>query len=222
MIRLDDIVKHFDGGLTKALDGVSCHIAKGEVVALMGHSGAGKSTLLNIIGTIDRPSRGDVRIDGRSWEQLRPHNRFRARCIGFVFQSHYLLSHLTVQENIEIPMYGIHNNDTLRRRRALALLEAVGLGHKAAAFPNNLSGGERQRIAVARSLVNSPQIILADEPTGSVDTVTGNRIMNMMIGHCRDSGLTMVVATHSCRVADRTDRVIEMENGRIVYSGQVT
>jgi ABC-type lipoprotein export system ATPase subunit len=214
MIQLFNIVKHYDKGRTRALDGVSCRIEKGEIVALMGPSGAGKSTLLSILGTIDRPTRGVMKIDGRSWEQLAPHHRFRARYVGFVFQFHHLLSHLTALENIEIPMYCCELSRSARQRKARALIDAVGLGPKASVFPNKLSGGERQRIAVARALANDPQIILADEPTGSVDTTTGEQILHLMIDHCRQRNLTMVVATHNPSVSDLADRCLVIKNGR--------
>lgn len=213
MIEVRNLVRHYDNGAIKALNGVSLTIDSGEVVALMGPSGSGKSTLLNLMSTIDKPTDGEILINGI---RLKPHqaaNGFRARTIGFVFQFHHLIPHLTLTENVEIPMLAVSQAKAVRRRRAHDLLEQVGLAHKKSAFPNRVSGGERQLAAIARSLANDPKIIMADEPTGSVDTVTGDRIVDHLISVCREKRLTMVMATHNIDIAGKADRIIYLRNG---------
>lgn len=215
MIRLENVYKAYDRGLIKALNGVSCHIESGEIVALMGPSGSGKSTLLSIMGTIDQPTRGEVWLQGKPLNQHKPYDRFRAVHVGFIFQLHQLMPHLNAIENVEIPMYAIDPAKPRRRQKARSLLDAVGLGHKVGAYPTKLSGGERQRVAVARAFANSPRIILADEPTGSLDTETGNQVLELIIDQCRQRQTTVVIATHNREVAERADRTIFLKSGKI-------
>jgi ABC-type lipoprotein export system ATPase subunit len=215
MIQLDNVFKTYDGGLIKALNGVSCSIGSTEIVALMGPSGSGKSTLLSLLGTIDVPTSGEIRLQGKPYAQLRPFDRFRAGQIGFVFQMHYLMPHLKAAENVEVPMLALKVSRRTRRERARFLLDEVGLSRKAGAYPGELSGGERQRVAVARAFANAPRIILADEPTGSLDTETGHRVMELIINQSRQRDATVVIATHDGEIARRTDRIIHLKNGLI-------
>jgi putative ABC transport system ATP-binding protein len=216
MIRLQNISKEYEDGRIKALQDICCLVEAGEFIALTGPSGSGKSTLLNIISTVDCPTSGLLWIDGKPRDALKPFDRFRARTIGFIFQFHHLLPHLTALENIELAMYPIEKSYQKRHFRALELLRSVGLKNRKGAYPTKLSGGERQRVAVARALANRPGILLADEPTGSVDQKTGNEIMELLLSHCRTSGATILVATHNRDIAHRADRTIHLDNGAIV------
>jgi len=215
IIEVRNLAKHYNNEAVKALNGVSLLIEKGEIVSLMGHSGSGKSTLLNLISTIDVPTKGEIWIDGKRSSFYKPYDRFRAGYIGFVFQFHHLLSHLTLLENIEIPMYSLEPKKIERRKRAEFLIEKVGLSDKKHAFPNRISGGEKQLAAIARALANNPKIIIADEPTGSVDTETSAMIIDYLINHCRTNNLTMIIATHNIEIAKKTNRVIHLENGML-------
>jgi ABC-type lipoprotein export system ATPase subunit len=213
VVSARDLVKHYDGGLVRALDGVSLDLWQGEVVALMGPSGCGKTTLLSLIGALERPTRGEVWIRGRPLEDHRPLDRFRARSLGFVFQLHHLLPALTLIENVEAATYPLGIPRRLGRDRAIALLRELGLADRMHARPPQLSGGERQRGAVARALVNDPELILADEPTGNVDSVTGRQILALLIARCRARSATVLVATHNPEVAEAADRVVHMRDG---------
>ncbi len=215
MIRVANLVKHYEKGLVRALNGISFEVATGEIVAIMGPSGCGKSTLLNLIGTLDLPTRGEIRIDGKNSLDFRPFNRFRAEIVGFVFQFHHLIPSLTLQENVELPMYCLPIPRKTRRRRALEVLGIMGLTERLTFLPTRVSGGERQRAAVARAIVNNPRIILADEPTGSVDTETGSRILEFLGRKCRERGTTMLLATHNAEIAGQADRIIHIRNGRV-------
>jgi len=215
VIAARDVVKHFESGLIKALNGVSFRVEAGEIVALMGPSGCGKSTLLNLIGTLDAPTSGEIWIEGKPIGAYRSFDRFRATTVGFVFQHHHLIPSLTLLENVETPMCAAGAARGTRRRRAAQLLEEMGLATRMHAFPTGVSGGERQRAALARALANAPKIILADEPTGSIDTETGRRILEGLVARCRRETLTMVIATHNEEVAAMADRRIFLRDGRI-------
>ena len=215
-IELTDVVKSYDGALVKALNGITLTIRSGEIVSLLGPSGSGKSTLLNVMSTMDRQTQGRVRIGGEDVDSYRPLNRFRARHIGFVFQFHHLMSHLTLLENVELPMMVFEKNGKIRREKARTLLNHMGLSTKQNDFPNRVSGGERQRAAIARSLANQPNIILADEPTGNVDTETGLMVMSFIIDYCRKNNASMIMATHNHDLADLTDRKVLIQNGLII------
>ncbi len=215
MIVIKNIKKHYENGLVKALNGVNFEIQQGEIVAIMGPSGCGKSTLLNLIGALDLPTEGEILIDGKNISGYQPLHRFRASMIGFIFQFHHLIPSLTLMENVEIPLYTQPFNRGERRKRASDMLTALGLKDRMNFLPTMVSGGERQRAAIARALINNPRIILADELTGNLDTLTGDMIMKLMINLCREKRFTLVLATHNHEIAARADRIIRMRNGLI-------
>ncbi|MEJ2353424.1 MAG: ABC transporter ATP-binding protein [Anaerolineales bacterium] len=204
-----------DGEEIRALDNVNMKIARGELVTVMGPSGSGKSTLLNMIGALDKPTHGQVLIDGQDLATIRDKDQFRAKTVGFMFQLHNLIPTLTAQENVEVPMMG-HTGRSARRNRSRELLELVGLGDRMEHLPNQLSGGQRQRVAVARALANNPPLVLADEPTGSVDTSAGQALMRLLRDLNESQGTTFIVVTHDPAVARQTNRVLVMADGKIV------
>ena len=214
-VELSNISKYYEGKLIHALDNISLTVEAGQIVGLMGPSGSGKTTLLNIISTMDRPSRGRVALNGRLLAQLKPWPLFRARNIGFIFQFHHLLPHLTLLENVELPMLATEPSKKIRMKRASRLLEKVGLSRLQKKYASRISGGERQRAAIARALANSPKLILADEPTGNVDSHTGIRIMSDVIDYCHQHGSTLIVATHNSEIADMTGYVLNLSNGHL-------
>jgi len=203
-----------DGEKIYALDHVNLRISPGELVAIMGPSGSGKSTLLNVIGALDIPTSGQVLIHGQDLSKIRNKDQFRASTVGFVFQMHNLLPTMTALENVEVPMMG-HRPPWERRKRAKELLELVGLGNRSNHLPGQLSGGQRQRVAIARSLANNPPLVLADEPTGNLDSVAGNDLMNLIRDLNTSQGITFIVVTHDLNVARQTRRVIVMADGKI-------
>jgi len=200
--------------LVEALRGIDLTIEHGRYVAIMGSSGSGKSTLMNILGCLDRPTSGHYRLDGEEVATLEDEalSRIRGRRIGFVFQAFNLIPELTVAENVEVPLFyqGIHR--TQRHERAAAMLEKVGLGDRMGHRPGQLSGGQQQRVAVARALVTDPAILMADEPTGNLDTATGFAILDL-IDELHASGLTIIMVTHDERIADRCQRVVRLRDG---------
>jgi ABC-type lipoprotein export system ATPase subunit len=204
-----------DGELIRALDSVDLRIGHGEFVAVMGPSGSGKSTLLNMIGALDRPTSGNVLINGQDLAKIRNLDAFRAKTVGFVFQMHNLIPTLTARENVETPMYG-HAGLRSRRQRSQEILELVGLGDRMNHLPSQLSGGQRQRVAVARALANNPPLVLADEPTGNLDTASGQELMDLLRSLNELQDTTFLVVTHDLAVARQTKRVLVMEDGRIV------
>ena len=197
---------------------LSAGIRRGETVALLGRSGCGKSTLLNLIGGIDTPTAGEVILDGTSLSALSEQERtlFRRRHIGLVFQSFNLIPTLTVMENLLLPLELNGTTGKSARAAALELLGKVGLADRAGAYPDRLSGGEQQRVAVARAVVHEPVLLLADEPTGSLDAETGGRVLGLLVGLARTGWRTMVVVTHSDAVARAADRVLAIRDGRLV------
>ena len=216
MIETHELTRIYgDGEQIRALDGVNLQVEAGELVTVMGPSGSGKSTLLNVIGALDLPSSGKVFVDGQDVSKLRDKDRFRSNTVGFMFQLHNLLPTLNARENVEVPMIG-HRGASARRRRAEALLELVDLGDRMKHLPSQLSGGQRQRVAVARALANNPPLVLADEPTGSLDTAAGQELMKLLQDLNRSQGTTFLVVTHDLNVARQTRRVVVMADGKIV------
>jgi putative ABC transport system ATP-binding protein len=218
VIRLEGVSRVFRVGETevRALDDVSERIGPGEHVAIMGPSGSGKSTLLNVIGCLDRPTSGRYVLDGREVSGLDDAEltQVRRHLIGFVFQAFHLVPRLTAAENVELPMIFAGVPRAERRERVAAALDAVGIAARAEHRPDQLSGGERQRVAIARATVVRPRVLLADEPTGNLDTRSGRQVLELLDG-LNDGGLTLVVVTHDPGVARRADRVVLMVDGRI-------
>ncbi len=217
-VRLEDVCRSFDGGLVHALRGVSLDVEAGDSVAVMGPTGCGKSTLLSLVGLLDAPDSGAVFLDGRPAAAWEPAEEFRASRIGFVFQHHHLLPHLTIAENVEVPLAGRAGRSE-RRRRARQALDRVGLEHRAGVRAAFVSGGERQLTAVARALVGSPGLLLADEPTGSVDSETGERILGLLRDWRRATSGTLILVTHDTSVAAGCRRLVRMRDGRLAESG---
>ena len=216
IIETQDVSRIYgDGEEIRALDGVSIQVERGELVTVMGPSGSGKSTLLNVIGALDIPTSGKVIIDGKDLASIRDKDRFRAKTVGFMFQLHNLLPTLTAKENVIVPMMG-HMSSRVRKERAEQLLELVGLGDRMNHLPGQLSGGQRQRVAVARSLANNPPLVLADEPTGSLDTTAGQELLGLIHDLNESQGTTFLVVTHDASVARQTRRVLVMADGKIV------
>jgi ABC-type lipoprotein export system ATPase subunit len=220
-ISARDLVRSFEDGQVRALDGVSFEVERGETLAIMGPSGSGKTTLLNLLGALDRPTAGRLSIAGVEVVEGGDLDRLRAREIGFIFQLHNLIPTLSARENVELPMMGLRVRRAERRRRATELLERVGLADRLDFSVKKLSGGERQRVAVARSLANQPQILLGDEPTGSLDTRTGTEVIDLLLELRREHGLTIVLVTHDPAVAARMARTIELRDGRLTGDRRV-
>jgi len=216
LVVVRNLYRSFDHEAVQALRGVDFTIERGEFVSISGPSGSGKSTLLGILGALDNSFEGDVVIDSTDIRRISCPEDFRARVIGFVFQSFHLLPTLTAIENVQIPMFEMPWPTSERRRRAAGLLESVGLGHRLDHIPSKLSGGERQRVAIARSLANEPQLLLADEPTGNLDSASAGKILEVLQGIHREGKLTVVVVTHDPQVAASAGRCLRMLDGRIV------
>lgn len=216
---IEHLTKTYPAETVPALRDVSLAVAAGEVVALMGPSGCGKSTLLNILGSLDRPSGGSFRVAGKTLAEWGALHLFRARTVGFVFQFHHLVSTMTLAENVSAPLVALGIGRRRRLEQACELLREVGLEHRAGFFPNKVSGGERQRAAIARALIAGPQLLLADEPTGNLDSASGEAAVRLMIAQCRQRGATAVIATHNQDVAARADRIIMMRDGAVVPAG---
>ncbi|MGQ0702933.1 MAG: ABC transporter ATP-binding protein [Gemmatimonadales bacterium] len=209
------LTKHYERGMVHALAGVSFEAQAGEVVAVTGPSGCGKSTLLSLIGLLDRPTEGRVRVAGDDLTRVRKPSAFRARRIGFVFQFHHLVPTMTLLENVGAPMVALGAGRARRRERAQELLDRMGLAARADFLPTNVSGGERQRAAVARALVNRPQVILADEPTGNLDTMNGEIVLDLLMTEARAQGALVLMATHNPELVRKADREIALRDGRL-------
>ncbi len=218
LLRAENLGRTYADGSVTALAGVNVEIRQGEYVAIMGPSGSGKSTLLNLLGTLDRPTQGELYFEGEPLSQLRDLDGFRSRKIGFVFQSFYLLPTLTAIENVQIPMFETNVPAAKRAQKARQLLEAVSMGHRENHLPTQLSVGERQRVAIARSLANDPPLLLADEPTGNLDSRSGNDVLDLFDQLHSERNMTLVVITHSEEVAQRAQRIIWIRDGKIVHS----
>ena len=208
--------KEFDDGQVQALRGVDFQISQGEFVAVTGPSGCGKTTLLQMLGALDRPSAGTLLYRGGALGGLRNPATYRAREIGFVFQAFHLLPTFTAVENVQIPMFETDRPASERVERAIELLKAVGLEHRLNHFPAKLSGGERQRVAIARSLANGPSVLLADEPTGNLDSENADQVLGLIIRLHREQNMTLVLVTHDLTIARQATRTIQMKDGRIV------
>ena len=216
VVEINNLVKSYENGHIKALNGIDLTIKEGEFVSIIGPSGSGKSTLLNMLGALDSPDSGSINVAGYDLVDNKKLNEFRAQKIGFVFQSHNLIPNLSVVENIEIPMFTSNLSNKKMRLKALTLLDTVGLKDKASQNPSKLSGGERQRVAIARALANDPSIILADEPTGSLDSKTSNKILKQLIDLHKNENVTLIIVTHDMGVAKLADRIIEVLDGKLV------
>ncbi|MFM5240343.1 ABC transporter ATP-binding protein [Aeromonas rivipollensis] len=219
LIRLDAISRRFTLGGTEvaALDRVSLRVAEGEYLAVMGPSGSGKSTLLNVLGLLDRPDEGQYWLGGQDIATLSEPAlaQLRGHRIGFVFQSFHLISRLTARENVELPLMLCGVLPAERHRRSQRLLEELGLDNRADHRPAELSGGQRQRVAIARAMAMAPRLILADEPTGNLDSRSGEEVITLLEGLNREQGITLVVVTHDPRLGERAGRRISMDDGRI-------
>jgi ABC-type lipoprotein export system ATPase subunit len=208
--------KNYDGGQVAALRGVDFDIKEGEFVAIVGPSGCGKSTLLQMLGSLDKPSEGSLLYRGSLISGLEDPSDYRSAEIGFIFQSFHLLPTFTVSENVQIPMFETGLSRKEREVRAHELLESVGLGHRLKHFPSELSGGERQRVAIARSLANRPSVLLADEPTGNLDSENAAHVVELLLKLHRELGMTLVLVTHDLGIAALATRTIRMKDGRVV------
>ena len=217
MIELTNLTKIYDTGELKVtgLDSISFRCEKGEMVSIMGHSGSGKSTMMNILGCLDRPTSGTYRLDGVDVASLNDDQlaKIRNEKLGFVFQSYNLLPKISAQQNVALPL--IYSGQDHRMQRAMTALEAVGIAVRAKHLPSEMSGGEKQRVAIARALINNPKVILADEPTGNLDTATSHSIMTLFTD-LNKKGITVVIVTHEEDIAGYTHRTIYVRDGKIV------
>ncbi|MDI9437838.1 MAG: ABC transporter ATP-binding protein [Euryarchaeota archaeon] len=220
IIQIKDLKKRYDHGKITALNGLNLNIKRGEFVSIMGPSGSGKSTLLNMIGALDTPDSGQIMVNGIDLTVKKDLSQFRSQEIGFVFQMHNLIPNLNVLENVKIPMLEGNLNSKQMENRVMGLLKAVGLEDKIRQTPNKLSGGERQRVAIARALVNHPSIILADEPTGSLDSKTGDIILKLLRNLHEQENVTLVMVTHEPYVAQMADRIVYVLDGRVSKKGE--
>ena len=218
MLEATNIEKYYDK--LHVLKGVDISIGKGEIVSIVGSSGAGKSTLLHILGTLDAPGKGEVVLNGKRIDKLSGKALAKSRNahIGFIFQFHHLLPEFTALENVCIPGWiaGAKRKDT--EQKAIELLKSLGLGERMQNKPHQLSGGEQQRVAVARALINNPDIVMADEPTGNLDPVTSDQVFAALMALVRETGLSALIATHNMELAARMDRVVRLDKGRVVTS----
>ncbi len=214
-VAVSGVRKSFEGGRVRALEDVTVRIEPGEIVALTGRSGGGKSTLLHLIGALERPDAGTIDVDGERVDILADPATYRASVVGFVFQFHNLVPALTALENVQVPMLGQRRPRAARVVRARELLAAVGLSERQRARPPTLSGGERLRVAIARALANAPRLLLADEPTGALDSTTGAQILDLLRRVRNERGTTILLVTNDEEVAFAADRALRLRDGRI-------
>lgn len=217
MLKATKIIKNY--GELQVLKGVDIEINKGEIVSIIGASGAGKSTLLHILGTLDKADSGDIMLNGERVDKLSGKNlaAFRNKNIGFIFQFHHLLPEFTAVENVCIPGWIGGKNKSATEKRAKELLEKLGLSHRLNNKPGQLSGGEQQRVAVARALINNPAIIMADEPTGNLDSANANEMHQLFINLRNEFQQTFLIVTHNEELARMSDRILQMKDGRMVF-----
>jgi putative ABC transport system ATP-binding protein len=218
IVRLENVSRTYGNGKVRAIRNVDLSIRAGEFNVLLGSSGSGKTTLLNLMTGLDTPTTGSVWFDGGKPENRSHWNRIRSKAVGFIFQSFNLIPTLTARENVEIPMFGLPLNNRQREARACALLDKVGLSHRTSHLPAALSGGEQQRVAIARSLANAPVLLVADEPTGNLDSRTSKRIMALIRDIHAAEENTMVMVTHDQTLARPEDRIIRISDGRITLT----
>jgi putative ABC transport system ATP-binding protein len=215
IIEIKNLKKEYEDGSIRALNGINLEIKKGDSVSIIGPSGSGKSTLLNMIGGLDKADEGQIIVADVDLMKEKDLSEFRSKEIGFVFQLHNLIPNLTVLENVQTPLIGTEIEDKQMEERALELLKSVNLADKINQKPTKLSGGERQRVAIARALVNHPSIILADEPTGALDSETQDVILNLLLDIHKKENVTLIMVTHESYVANKADRSIYVLDGRI-------
>ena len=219
VVKTEDVVKEYRMGanVLRALDGININIERGEYISLMGPSGSGKSTLFNMIGALDRPTEGQVYIDGQNMSNLsqRQIAAFRCHRVGYIFQSYNLLNVRTAHGNVTLPMIFAGIPEKQRNEKAEKLLDRVGLGDRMYHLPDELSGGQRQRVAIARALANDPSIILADEPTANLDTITGREIIDLIKQLNTEQGVTVISATHDLKMLDVSDRIVDIRDGLV-------
>jgi ABC-type lipoprotein export system ATPase subunit len=215
-VALEQVRKTFEDGRVVALDDVTLRAEAGEFVAVTGPSGCGKSTLLNLVGALDRPDSGQILVGGERVDELRDPAEYRAATVGFVFQFHNLVPVLSAAENVQVPMLGRGRSRSERKRRAMELLEEVGLAHRAASRPPTLSGGERQRVATARALANDPRLLLADEPTGALDSETAAQVLALVARIRAERGTTVLLVTNDEAAAATAERRLRLRDGHLV------
>ena len=218
-IDVQEVVKTYEEGRIHALTGATLQVREGEFVAITGPSGCGKSTLLHLIGALDRPDSGCIVVNGTDLAHMRDLSDYRAHHVGMVFQLHNLLPTLSASANVQLPMYESQLSFWERRAKAQRLLEAVELGDRANTPPTKLSGGERQRVAIARALANDPPILLADEPTGNLDSKAGQMVLDLLRRIQRERGVTLVLVSHDVQIASAAERIVRMLDGRVVDAG---
>ena len=214
-LEVRNLRKSYDDGRIEALRGVDLTIQAGEYIAISGASGSGKSTLLQLLGGLDVPTSGEVLFENAILGTTINLDEYRAHRVGFVFQAFYLLPTLRAIENVQVPMMAVSSNSSSRADRAEALLRELGLEHRLTQYPNELSAGERQRVAIARALANNPSILLADEPTGNLDSVNSARIMEILTGIQKKRGMTLIIVTHENDIANAAPRHIRIRDGKV-------
>jgi len=216
LIEAKALTREFDDGQVKALRGVDFSVEEGEFIAVTGPSGCGKSTLLQMLGALDRPTSGTLLYRGQLLSDHPNPASYRAHEIGFIFQAFHLLPTFTASENVQIPMFETSRSASERKEHSVELLKLVGLDHRLDHFPSKLSGGERQRVAIARSLANGPSVVLADEPTGNLDSENAHLVLDLIIRLQQEQGRTLVLVTHDPTIAARASRTLHMRDGRII------
>ncbi len=219
VIDVQEVVKTYEEGRIRALNGATLQVREGEFMAITGPSGCGKSTLLHLIAALDQPDSGRIVVDGTDLAKMRDLSFYRSQRVGLVFQLHNLLPTLSASANVQIPMYEAKLSFWERRAKAQRLLEAVGLGDRENTPPIKLSGGERQRVAIARALANDPPILLADEPTGNLDSKAGEKVLDLLRTIQQERGVTLVLVSHDAQIASAAGRIVRMLDGRVVDEG---